>query len=278
MIKSAVNRIGGKYHLTGWLSQFIPQHVCYVEPFAGAGNLLFSKRPSPVEVLNDIDGNLIAFFRVLRGDEKRLKLIETLEFMLYSRRLWQDIRCRWKAGNLPEGEIEKAAEWFYLNRSTYGGDMVSGGFAMPSITGRNPAQSYQTAISGLEHVAGRLRGVTIECLPYNDCIRRYDSETTLFYCDPPYVGVEGYYGDNFTKNDHFRLSEILHNIKGKAMISHYQNSLYDGLYKGWQRHEYESFKGSHKAYAGAGKPVTVECLYTNFKPFKTRSLFNAKLA
>ncbi|GJQ48607.1 DNA adenine methylase [uncultured Candidatus Kuenenia sp.] len=270
-LKSPVNRIGGKYQLTGWLSQFMPGHVCYVEPFAGAGHVLFSKRPSPVEVINDIDGNLIGFFQVVKDTEKRSKLIETLEFMLYSRRLWQDIRCRWKAGNLPQDEIERAAEWFYLNRSTYGGDMQAGGFALPSTTGRNPAQSYQTAISGLEHVASRLRGVTIECLPYNEAIRRYDSETTLFYCDPPYLNAEGYYSQNYSKNDHFKLSELLHGAKGKVMISHYQNSLYDGLYKGWQRYTYESFKGSHKAYPGAEKPVTVECLYANFKP--CRSLF-----
>lgn len=91
-LKSPVNRIGGKYQLTGWLSQYLPGHVCYVEPFAGAGHLLFSKRPSPVEVLNDIDRHLIAFFQVVRDAEKRLKLIETLEFLPYSRALWQDIR------------------------------------------------------------------------------------------------------------------------------------------------------------------------------------------
>lgn len=270
-VKSPVCRIGGKAMLTGWLSQYMPDHVCYVEVFSGAGHLLFGKRPASVEVINDIDSNLIAFFQVVKNAGKRSKLIETLEYMPYSRRLWQDIRCRWKAGDSPQDEIERAAEWFYLNRSTYGGDMQAGGFALPSTTGRNPAQSYQTAISGLEHVASRLRGVTIECLPYNEAIRRYDSETTLFYCDPPYLNTEGYYSQNYSKNDHFRLSEILHNIKGKAMISHYQNSLYDGLYKGWQRHEYESFKGSHKAYPGAGMPVTTECLFTNFKP--KRGLF-----
>ncbi len=272
-LKSPVNRIGGKYQITGWLSQYIPQHVCYVEPFAGAGHLLFSKRPAPVEVLNDIDGDLISFFQVVK--EKRSKLIETLEYMPYSRALWQDIRTRWKAGDLPEDEVEKAAWWFYLNRSTYGGDMATGGFAMPSITGRNPAASYKSAIKGFESVAGRFQGVTIECLDFAEIIRRYDSETTLFYCDPPYLNAEGYYGSNFTKNSHFKLAELLHGVKGKVMLSHYANSLYDDLYKGWQRYEYESFKGSYKSN-GEGKPVTVECLFTNFKPFK-RSLFDANL-
>lgn len=275
-LKSPVNRIGGKYQLTGWLSQFLQGHVCYVEPFAGAGHLLFSKRPAPVEVLNDIDGNLISFFQVVKYTEKRSKLVETLEYMPYSRSLWQDIRCRWKAGDLPADEIERAAWWFYLNRSTYGGDMQTGGFAMPSITGRNPAQSYCNTIDNLEHVAGRLRGVTVECLPYDEAIRRYDAETTLFYCDPPYLDVESYYGGNFTKNSHFRLAELLHGVKGKVMLSHYQNSLYESLYSDFNRYEYRSFKGSYKS-AGEVKPVTVECVYTNFKPSKTRSLFSENI-
>ncbi|WP_295100495.1 DNA adenine methylase [uncultured Candidatus Kuenenia sp.] len=275
-LKSPVCRIGGKAMLTGWLSQYMPQHVTYVEPFSGAGHLLFSKQPSPVEVINDIDCNLIAFFRVVKDAEKRQRLIETLEYMPYARTLWQDIRCRWKAGDLPQDEVEKAAWWFYLNRSTYGGDMATGGFAMPSITGRNPAASYQSAIGGLEHVASRLKGVTVECLEYTDCVRRYDSPDSFFYVDPPYVNAEGYYGDNFAQDSHLKLAELLHGVKGKVMLSHYQNSLYDDLYKGWGRYEYQSFKGSYKS-AGESKPVTTEILYTNFKPLQTRSLFDAAL-
>ena len=127
-----------------------------------------------------------------------------------------------------------------------------------------------------EHIARRLRGVTIECLVYADCIQRYDSETTLFYCDPPYLNTEDYYGkDNFALDDHYTLAGLLHDIKGHAMITHYQNDLYDDLYKGWNRYKYASFKGSHKAEPGQEKPVTVECLYTNFEPVKIRGLFDA---
>ena len=73
-LKSPISRIGGKSYLAGWLSQYIPEHTSYIEVFAGASHLLFSKLPSPVEVINDIDGHLIAFFRVLKDHEKRQKL------------------------------------------------------------------------------------------------------------------------------------------------------------------------------------------------------------
>mgnify|MGYP001571136567 CR=1 FL=1 len=274
LIKSPVNRIGGKYYLTSWISQYIPEHVTYVEPFCGAGHLLFSKEPSPVEVINDIDGHLIAFFRVVKNCEKRQKLIETLEYMPYSRALWQDIRSKWKQGDLPTNDIERVSQWFYLNRICFSGDQRRGGFACPSTTGRNPVTSFRNSIKDLDTIAERLRGVCIENLDYQECIRRYDSEGTLFYCDPPYWDSEHYYGDTFTQDDHRTLANLLHEVRGVVMVTHYQNALYDDLYRDWHKFTYESFKGSYKS-EGEEKPKTQECLFTNFETVKTRGLFDA---
>lgn len=262
--KSCISRMGGKRFLAGWLSGMIPGHTCYVEPFCGAGHLLFAKRPSQAEVINDIDNHLIGFFKVIRDAEARKRLIDILDHMPYSRSLWRETRTGWKEGHLPKDETEKASWWFYLNRSCFGGDQLRGGFAMPSVTGRNTAQTFRNAIDTFKDVAARLRSVTIECLDYKDCIQRYDSQDTLFYCDPPYLEAEKYYGkDSFSQNDHYKLAGILHGIKGKAMVSHYANELYDSLYSGWNRYEYQSFKGSHKS-SGEEKPKTVEALYCNF--------------
>ena len=273
-MKSPVNRFGGKYYLRNWITGMIPPgHVLYCEPFCGAGHLLFSKTPSQVEVANDIDCHLIGFFELLKDDTRRLKLVETLESMPYSRSLWQGIRKNWKQGNIPSDEIEHISWWYYLNRTTFAGDQLRGGFAVPSTTGRNPAQSFRNAVDGFNDIARRLRNVTIESLPYAECIRRYDSPRTLFYCDPPYLGTEHYYGrDSFSQDDHHQLAEMLNVVKGKVMISHCQNSLYDELYRGWNRHEYQSFKGSYKS-EGEEKPKTTECLWTNFEPRRPRSLF-----
>ncbi len=365
-LKSPVNRIGGKFFLKDWLVQHIPPHTLYCEVFGGAGHVLFSKSPSRVEVLNDIDGHLMNFFQVIKDQEKRQRLIETLQYMPYSRQLWQEMRDKIRGRDVktvvtslkhertksqkrqsvesklkecPElsdrqiarelgvsdktvgaarrrleipqlipqlnktigldgrtrrrlknsavdsavdsqttqlTDIERAAQWYYLNRTCFGGDMQSGGFALPSTTGRNPAQSFRNSIDSFHDIAGRLQGVTIECLPYAECIQRYDSKDTLFFCDPPYLNAEGYYGEkNFALADHSRLAKLLNMVKGHVMVTHYQNGLYDELYKGWHRYTFESFKGSHKADAGQEKPGTIEVLYTNFEPkLKTRSLFN----
>ena len=266
LLKSPISRMGGKNYLTSWLSEKIPKHVCYVEPFCGAGHLLFGKSPSPVEVLNDIDKHLITFFRVIQEPAPRQALIDRLAFMPYSLTLWQEIRTRWKQGIIPGDSVQSAAEWFFLNRSTFSGDQKRGGFAVPSVTGRNPAQSYFNAIDGLEGIAGRLRGVTVENLDYRECIRRYDSEDTIFFCDPSYLDAGHYYGKDFTQEEHHALARLLRKVKGKAMVSHYANGLYDELYQGWNKYTFQSFKGSHKAASGESKPVTIECLWTNFEP------------
>jgi len=139
---------------------------------------------------------------------------------------------------------------------------------------QDPVTSFRNSIKDLDTIAERLRGVCIENLDYQECIRRYDSPESLFYCDPPYLGVEHYYGNTFTQDDHRTLAELLYGIKGHVMVSHYSNELYDELYQGWNRYEYASFKGSHKADPGTEKPKTVEVLYCNFEPVKTRGLFN----
>ncbi|MBF8276818.1 MAG: dam 1 [Candidatus Brocadiaceae bacterium] len=272
-LKSPITRIGGKSYLVSWLAGKIPPHKVYVEPFAGAAHLLFGKTLSAVEILNDTDCHLIGFFQVIQEPEKRQALVDRLAFMPYARALWQEIRTRWKQGIIPGDSVQSAAEFFYLNRLTFSGDQKSGGFAVPSTTGRNPAQSYFNATDGLEGIAGRLRGVTIECLDYQECIRRYDSPGTLFYCDPPYLNTEGYYGKgDFAYADHYALARMLNDAKGKVLISHYQDALYDGLYTGWNKYTFESFKGSSKAYSGESKPVTIECLWTNFEARKIQKV------
>lgn len=265
-----IPRMGGKAYLANWLSGFIPEHITYVEPFAGGARLLFAKKPSPVEVLNDTDNNLVNLYRCIQNPEKMVKLISFLNETPYARSVFQS----WKYGDeTTQDDVEKAGRYYFLCKASFGGDVKRGGFALPSKgTGRNPAMTYHKSINALEHISKRLQGVTLECLDYKDCISRYDSSKVVFFVDPPYLNSEHYYGmDSFSQEDHLALAELLSGIKAGAMITHYQNSLYDELYKGWHRFEYSSFKGSHKS-TGESKPVTREILYTNFE-VKQKSLF-----
>jgi len=269
-VKSPISKIGGKACITRFLLEHIPGHTTYVEPFTGGAKLLFAKEPSPIEVLNDLDNKIVNLYRVIQNDEKRQKLIKLLNETPYSRSVFQS----WKHGETQD-DIEKAGRYFFLCKASFAGDAERGGFGMPSKgTGRNPARTFRTAIDSLDIIADRLKNAVIECLDYADCIQRYDAEGTFYYADPPYLNTEHYYGKGcFTLEDHHKLAKLLHDIKGHVMVTHYQNSLYDDLYKGWQRYEYQSFKGSHKTEPGIEKPKTVECLWVNFE-VKQKSLFS----
>ncbi|MFO0795413.1 MAG: DNA adenine methylase [Candidatus Brocadiaceae bacterium] len=271
VLKSPVSVMGGKGGLVNDLIKLIPTHRLFCEPFAGGARLFFGKEPSVIEVLNDNDDLLINLYRVVQNDGKRQELIKKLSETPYSRSIFNYYRQA-----KFQDEIEKAVQFFYLSKASFAGDIKRGGFACPSRnTTRNPAKTYQNGIDVLEYIGKRLKGVTVECLDYRTCIEKYDSPESFFFCDPPYFSAEHYYGDSFTVQDHYKLSEILHMVKAKVMVSHYSNDLYDRLYNGWYRYEFQSFKGSHKAESGQGKPKTVEVVYCNFEQeIKTRGLFD----
>jgi DNA adenine methylase len=196
--------------------------------------------------------------------------------MLYSRQLWQEIRSRWKGGQIPDDPIVKASEWFFLSRSSYASDIRHGGF-IGYTQGRNMCKTFRNTVEQLNKVGEQVKTWIIENLDFKTCITRFDSPDTVFYCDMPYYlpGKREKYQDRFTFDNHKILAKLLANIKGRALVSHYKDDVVSELYKGWNRYEFQSFKGSSKAEPGAEKPKTQEILYFNFEPeVRTRSLFD----
>lgn len=275
LVKSPVVWVGGKHFLKHWIIEKIPTHKVWVEVFCGSCVISLTKKPSETTIINDIDSNLISFWKVLQDTKKRERLITLLDGTLYSRELWQALRLRWKSNIIPDDPVKAAVEWFFLNRSCYASDIRHGGF-IGFTQGRNMCKTFRNAVEQLNEVGELVKTWIIENLDYKTCITRFDSPSTVFYCDMPYYlpGKREYYQDSFTLENHKEMSHLLNNIKGRALVSHYKNDTIHELYQGWQRYECQSFKGSHKS-EGEEKPKTVECLYVNFLPVKTQGLFNA---
>lgn len=220
---------GNKARHAEWIIQHIPEHTCYVEPFGGAAGVLFNKPKSKVEVYNDLDGDIVHFFEVLRdrGDE----LQEWLGCVPFSRQLHEEWTTAFYDGERPDDDIERAGRFFYLRYSQFGGKYygTSGFCTRPQ---RNGAHHLRDATDRLDDFAERLRGVVVELLDWTTVIERYDKPGTLFYCDPPYPddNREGYYGcDGF---DHKGLHDTLAEIKGDAIVSYDRLLPFYG--DGWQ--------------------------------------------
>jgi len=268
-MKSPLRWVGGKFYLTKQVISLFPSHQVYVEVFGGAGHVLFTKNPSPLEVYNDIDENVINFFKVLRDNSE--ELYKRLEFVPYSRKLFYEWRKEFKNGKFKNLEsVEWACKWFTLVRQSYASNLESRtpSWGYNKRTNNKNVKSFNTSKELLLKVAKRLLNVQIECLDFRKIFEIYDDEDTLFYCDPPYIDITRYYDNNFVLKDHIDLANILNNVKGKVILSYYPHKLLDDLYKGWNKKNVKSLLHS-LPIKDDGKRIKVdELLLYNFKAKK----------
>lgn len=235
---------GGKCRLASKLLPFVPYHQTYVEVFAGGAALFFAKDTSPVEVINDLDSGIVNFYRVLRDPEKFRQFQFLVSLTPFSRE--EHVCCKESWRGLSD-EIERAHQWFVVNRMCYGGVFESG-FGRSVSAGRNGmatnVASYLSAIDRLPAIAQRLLRVQIENLDFREIIKGYDRPETFFYLDPPYVlstRKGKAYRHEMTDEDHRDLVELILTIKGKALLSGYNNPFYEPLESaGWVRHDFKA--------------------------------------
>jgi DNA adenine methylase len=226
MALSAFPYPGGKTPYWKRIVPYFPSHHTYVEPFGGSAAVLLNKEPSYAEVLNDVDGDIVHFFEVLR--EQRDDLVDWLQHVPYSRDVFEEWADDYWAGVRPEDDIERAGRWLYLRFSNFNAALDRrNGFKTGGK--RNEARSFRSAIEDLEEICDRLREVTIENQDYSGVIERYDREDTLLYLDPPYVDPNrNYYRQGSDEPfDHASLVDELRDVEGYWVCSY--GTLPDGL-------------------------------------------------
>lgn len=239
--KIAFGWYGGKYSHLDWLLPLLPPCHHYCEPFGGSAAVLLNRAPAPVETYNDLDGEVVNFFRVLRA--KKSQLIEAIGLTPFSREEFA-IACEPPNGRI--SSLERARRFFIRARQ------VRTGLAQRASLGRwaNCKNTTRAGMSGvvsrwlgsveqLPDIAMRLLRVQIENRPALEVIDLYDSEDTLFYCDPPYPhetrGDSKAYGYEMSDEEHTAMAEKLRAAKGRVAVSGYRCRLYDRLFRGWKR-------------------------------------------
>jgi DNA adenine methylase len=210
-MKGPLSYVGGKGRFGSVILPLIPKHTTYVEPFAGGAQIFFQKTPSKVEVLNDLDGELINFYRVCQAHHD--EMIRYMHFSLLSREWFDRLRQ-----TPPESltDIQRAARYFYLQKSAFGGGVARQNYAIHVIQRPNfsPARIREV----IERTHRRLARTQIERLPYEDVLKKYDRPTTFCYVDPPYFGVN-LYRHTMSESDFQLLRDRLQNLKGKFLLS-----------------------------------------------------------
>ena len=203
--------IGGKRRLAKRILPMFPAHTCYVEPFCGAAALFFLKEPAKVEVLNDINGELINLYRVVQHHLE--EFVKQYKFALVSRQIYKWMQI---THTEPLTDIQRAARFFYLQKMSFGGKVNGQTFGTAATA--PPRMNLLRIEEELSAAHIRLSSVYIEHLSWVDCIKKYDRDHTLFYCDPPYFGTEGY-GVDFGLEQYDLMAELAKSIKGKMIIS-----------------------------------------------------------
>lgn len=265
LVNSPIKWVGGKSRLRGKIIALLPEHTCYVEIFGGAGWVLFGKPPSKVEVLNDIDSELINFFRVVRNRPE--EFLSAFDLELVSREEFTDLA---NADTATLGEIERARRFYYLIMAGWGGELNYPRF-QTSITDGGHGNRLIGALKYLrervEPVHARLKTVIIEHLDWEACLGRYDSQQTVFYLDPPYPknGVN-YYHNMRSIEDHQRLAARLKETQGKWILSSYDTEEVHEMYRGFNVVKVESFSGMRTKRTEMTRVKNQEVLVMNYEP------------
>jgi DNA adenine methylase len=255
---------GGKFRLAPWILSFFPDHVVYVEPFGGAASVLLQKQRVGAECYNDLDGNVVNLFRILRDPERALELQRRVELTPFAREEFD-----WAYEPVVD-EMDGAHKLIIKSFMGHGSDSATRGcrtgFRSKLSDGRVlPSVEYSTWSNAIPSFTHRLKGVVIENRNAIEVIERMDSPSTLIYADPPYChstrtafrsNKSHGYRHEMTDDDHRQLAGVLHAAKGMVVLSGYPSALYDReLYPDWIRHE-------RKHIADGGR-VRKEVVWTN---------------
>lgn len=274
MLKPPFPYYGSKGRLARWIVDLMPRHRVYVEPFAGSAAVLFAKQPAPVEIVNDLDRNVVTFFRALRDREP--ELLRALRFTPYS-------RDEFDAADLTvEGldDVERARRFFV--RTTQGHNGAGAGGRAGWSNGVRERHTDATATTGLVdrlwQLAERLRPVVVEHRDAAELIAAHDAPDVVFYLDPPYLSGtrrsgRDYAHESDTEEFHRDLAATLAGVRGTVLLSGYPSALYDELYAGWDRTQIAVHRAAANHRGRTGVERGTETVWSN-RPLGAAGLFS----
>ena len=262
--------IGGKSRLARAIISRIPAHSCYIEPFCGGAWVFFRKSRSDREILNDINGDVINFYEQIR--DNLAGFIARTRFCLASRVLFEKFR---REGMDGLNNLERAFRYWYMLKCSYGGRMFNPGRKGHPGKKARYEPSFSPMVSNfrgrnhnlvfrLEEVRGwheRLRNVIFEAQPWREIIRRRDGAASFFYIDPPYHGMESYYGPYFRREEFEEMAVLLAGIQGRFILSINDNAATREIFRAFN---IEPVGTTYTFNSASQQKRRAELLITNF--------------
>ncbi len=261
--RPALRYHGAKFRLADWVMGFFPAHTCYVEPFGGAAGVLLQKARSYAEVYNDLDGDVVNFFQVLRDPTSRAALIEACALTPYAR---AEFELAWEAADDPVERARRLAVRAQMGFGSAGATKGVTGFRIDTKRDYGTAQHLWAEYPAAIAAAGeRLTAVLIENRPAIEVMRQHDGADTLHFVDPPYLHStrvlnrgERYYRHEMSDDQHRELLAALLELQGMVVVCGYPSVMYDEILAGWERHEKDA-----RISAGRGTAIRTEVIWLN---------------
>lgn len=255
-MNAILNYPGAKWGMAKQIAAIMPVHRSYLEPFFGSGAVLFNKPPSAIETVNDIDGDITNFFKVLR--EHPEELAEAISLTPYSREVFDDAH-----NNRGTDLFDKAYRFAIRSRMGHGFKTYQKTGFKIDVYARERSycvDCWNRMPQVIFEAAARLKGVQIENRPALEVIRKFNHDNVLIYADPPYLlNTRGgkQYRHEMNEQDHVELLSALKKHKGAVILSSYPSDMYDCELRGWSKIE-------RKSYNQNSAPRT-EVLWCNFE-------------
>ncbi|WP_236737998.1 DNA adenine methylase [Mycobacteroides abscessus] len=260
MTRSPVPYFGGKSWLAERLAAVLPPHKHYIEVCGGSLAVLLAKRPSRQETVNDLDGFLMTFWRVLRDRPDELERACFLTpHSRAERALAQEISSELD-------ELEVARRVFVALTQGRSGSLTRTGWRHDLRPVSTPMPvTLQRYAGRIAQAAKRIQKVSLECRPAVELVEAYGGDrNTLLYVDPPYIVDPGirrggeYRVEMRSVSAHQELAEACVGADAAVVVSGYASELWDGMLGGWYRYEIPMITSQ-----GSGDGRRVEVLWSN---------------
>lgn len=235
-MKSLLHYPCSKKRIASWIIENMPDHHSYLDPYFGGGGMFFEKPPSKIETVNDLDGEVVNFFRVIQNPESCQELQEWLTYTPYSRQVYDESFVK-----EPQSPVEQAGYFAIRFMQSHGFRLTEKCGWKKDVYGREAAyavRNWNRLPETLAEMAIRLKGVQIENKPALELIRAFDHKNVLIYLDPPYVlstRTRKQYWFEMSDQDHEKLLKTVISSRAKVMLSGYDCELYEKYLKGWRK-------------------------------------------
>ena len=256
-LKTPVTYYGGKVRMIGRILPLIPEHRLYCEVFAGGAAIFFAKQPSPVEVINDTNREVMNFYQVIKDDFEGLERL--VARTLHSRDLYRQAGAIYNNPDMFK-PVDRAWALWVLSSQSYGSNLESTWAferkkSIP-FTIDNKKKQF------VKELAKRFENCTLECADACYVIRKMDNPDAFFYCDPPYYNADMGHYDGYSLEDYEELLKTLAAIKGKFLLSSYPSAVLKEYTKrhGWKTQEYRL-----KVSVGTSHKEKIEVLTANYE-------------